>query len=112
MGFNPKEAMTIGIAIDYRRRNRSVESLQTNVQRLKEYRSKLILFPKKADKPRQGEVMPIQQPAKREKARPITAEERKYSAFTALRQARAHKRLWGMREKKAREAAEEEKNKK
>jgi len=126
-GFNPKEAMTIGIAIDYRRRNRSVESLQTNVQRLKEYRSKLILFPKKADKPRKGdateeemkvatqlvgEVMPIRQPSKREKARPITAEERKYSAFTALRQARAHKRLWGLREKKAREAAEEEKNKK
>merc|ERR1712024_83211 len=89
-GFNPREAMTIGIAIDYRRRNRSVESLQTNVQRLKEYRSKLILFPKKADKPRKGDA---------------TAEERKYSAFTALRQARAHKRLWGMREKKAREAA-------
>merc|ERR1712227_415828 len=106
-GFNPKEAMTIGIA--------------------KDYRSKLILFPKKADKPRKGdateeemkvatqlvgEVMPIRQPSKREKARPVTAEERKYSAFTALRQARAHKRLWGLREKKAREAAEEEKNKK
>ena len=45
--------MTIGIAIDYRRRNRSVESLQLNVQRLKEYRSKLILFPKKASKPKQ-----------------------------------------------------------
>ena len=31
--------------MDHRRRNKSVESLQQNVQRLKEYRSKLILFP-------------------------------------------------------------------
>lgn len=38
-------ARTIGIAVDPRRRNKSVESLQTNAQRLKEYKSKLILFP-------------------------------------------------------------------
>ena len=47
---------TIGIAIDYRRRNKSVESLQKNVQRLKEYRSKLILFPKKLSKPHKGDA--------------------------------------------------------
>merc|ERR1712241_1267306 len=50
-GLNKNFARTIGIAIDYRRRNKSVESLQKNVQRLKEYRSKLILFPKKLSKP-------------------------------------------------------------
>ena len=44
-GVNPRQARTIGIAVDYRRRNRCVESLQRNTQRLKEYRSKLILFP-------------------------------------------------------------------
>ncbi len=44
----------------------------------------------------------------REKARAVTDEERKFSAFTALRQARANKRLFGLREKKAREAAEQE----
>merc|ERR1712062_969594 len=97
-GMNPKEAMTIGIAIDYRRRNRSVESLQLNIQRLKEYRSKLILFPKKASKP-----------AKAEKARAITEEDKKFSAFTALRVARANKKLQGYREKKAREAEAEKK---
>ena len=48
--------MTIGIAVDYRRRNRSVESLQLNVQRLKEYKSKLILFPKKAGEPKKGDA--------------------------------------------------------
>ena len=50
-------ARTIGIAVDHRRRNKSVESLQTNVQRLKEYRSKLILFPVHANKkPRKGDA--------------------------------------------------------
>merc|ERR1712117_925627 len=105
-GLNPKEAMTIGIAVDYRRRNRSVESLQLNVQRLKEYRSKLILFPKKASKPAKGDateeemkmatqqrgfVMPIRPLDKPEKARKITEEDKKFSAFTTLRVARANK---------------------
>lgn len=45
-GLNPAFARTIGIAVDSRRRNKSVESLQVNVQRLKEYRARLILFPK------------------------------------------------------------------
>lgn len=44
-GLNKRFARTIGIAVDPRRRNKSVESLQMNAQRLKEYRSKLILFP-------------------------------------------------------------------
>lgn len=44
-GLNKRFARTIGIAVDPRRRNKSVESLQQNAQRLKEYRAKLILFP-------------------------------------------------------------------
>jgi len=44
-GLNAGFARSVGIAVDHRRRNKSVESLQQNVQRLKEYRSKLILFP-------------------------------------------------------------------
>ena len=52
-----------------------------------------------------GEVMPVIAVQKREKARPITDAEKKYSAFQALRQARAHKRLYGMRQKLARDAA-------
>jgi large subunit ribosomal protein L13e len=44
-GLNAGFARSIGISVDHRRRNKSVESLQQNVQRLKEYRSKLILFP-------------------------------------------------------------------
>lgn len=43
--------------IDHRRRNKSVESLQMNGQRLKEYKSKLILFPVHPNKKiRKGEA--------------------------------------------------------
>jgi large subunit ribosomal protein L13e len=48
-------ARTIGIAVDHRRRNKSTESLQANVQRLKIYRSKLVLFPRKASAPKKGD---------------------------------------------------------
>lgn len=54
-GIHKKTARTIGISVDHRRRNRSTESLQSNVQRLKEYRSKLILFPRKASAPKKGD---------------------------------------------------------
>ena len=48
-------AKTIGIAVDHRRKNRCTESLQLNVDRLKTYKSKLILFPKKLSKPTKGD---------------------------------------------------------
>lgn len=54
-GINKRVARTIGIAVDPRRRNRSTESLHSNVQRLKVYRSKLILFPRKASAPKKGD---------------------------------------------------------
>ena len=41
--------------MDHRRRNRSLESLELNIQRLKEYKSKLILFPRKMSKPKKGD---------------------------------------------------------
>jgi len=122
-GLNKRVARTLGIAVDYRRRNKAVESLQLNVQRLKEYRAKLILFPKKLAKPKKGDsteeelkvatqlkgtVLPLHVVPKREKARAITDDERKYSAFVALRQARAHRRLAGQRAKKAKEGKADE----
>jgi len=122
-GINRDFAKTIGISVDHRRRNRSVESLQVNVQRLREYKSKLILFPRRPNKPKKGEataeevktakqlkgtLMRIRPVQKHEKARVITEDEKKFSAFTALRQARAHARLFGIRQKRAKEAAENE----
>lgn len=42
-----KFASTIGISVDHRRKNRSEEAFQANVARLKNYRSKLVIFPRK-----------------------------------------------------------------
>lgn len=53
-----------------------------------------------------GPVLPITQPAKKEKARVPTEEEKKFEAFSAIRKARADARLVGIRQKRAKEAAE------
>lgn len=94
-------AQTVGIAVDRRRRNKSVEGQQENIQRLKEYRSKLILFPVHANrKLRKGEateeerktatqhkgtVLPIVNAQPEIEFRQITDEERKFNAFHTLR---------------------------
>uniref|UniRef100_A0AAY4B548 60S ribosomal protein L13 n=1 Tax=Denticeps clupeoides TaxID=299321 RepID=A0AAY4B548_9TELE len=106
-GIHKRTARTIGISVDTRRRNRSTESLQANVQRLKEYRSKLILFPRKAAAPKKGDsspeelkmatqlvgpVMPIKNVYKKEKARVISEDEKNFKAFASLRMARANAR--------------------
>ena len=49
-GIPKKLAPTIGISVDHRRRNRSLEGLQANVQRLKTYKAKLVVFPRRARK--------------------------------------------------------------
>merc|ERR1711918_319052 len=55
-GLGKLEAQSLGIAVDHRRRNRSVEGQQANVQRLKEYRANMILFPRNAKKLKKGWV--------------------------------------------------------
>ncbi|KAK7819947.1 hypothetical protein U0070_007639 [Myodes glareolus] len=81
-GIHKKVACTIGISVNPRRRNKSTESLQANVQRLKEKPS----APKKGDSSAEelqlatqltGPVMPIRNVYKEEKARVITEEEKK-----------------------------------
>jgi len=121
-GLTAGFAQTIGIAVDRRRRNKSVESQQENVQRLKEYRSKLILFPvhenrklrkgeateeeRKVATQQKGPVLPLKKAVPEIEYRKITDEERKFNAVHTLRRARADARLVGKRAKKAREAAE------
>ncbi|CAN1186562.1 60S ribosomal protein L13-1 [Linum perenne] len=51
-----KLAPTIGISVDHRRKNRSLEGLQVNAQRLKTYKAKLVIFPRRA---RKGDNLPI-----------------------------------------------------
>lgn len=94
-------AQTIGIAVDRRRRNKSVEGQQENIQRLKEYRSKLILFPvhekrklrkgeaseeeRKLATQLKGPVLPIKKTVPEIEYRQITDEEKKFNAFHTLR---------------------------
>ena len=54
-------------------------------------------------------VLPVKQRASREKARPVNDSDTKFNAFQALRMARADAKLIGQREKKAKQAAEDEK---
>uniref|UniRef100_UPI00358F82C2 large ribosomal subunit protein eL13 n=1 Tax=Myxine glutinosa TaxID=7769 RepID=UPI00358F82C2 len=121
-GIHRRFAPTVGIAVDYRRRNRSSEALQENVQRLKLYRSSLILFPRKASKPAKtdssveeqkiasqlkGPLYKIDLVQKEERPRKIKPAEKKFKAFMTLRQARADVRLLGIRAKREQEAAED-----
>lgn len=78
-----------------------MESVQLNAQRLREYRSKLILFPihdnkkllpgeatpeeRKVASQLQTEVLPIKQPQIKSKARNVTEEEQKFEAYITLR---------------------------
>ena len=58
------------------------------------------------------DVLAIRQPTKKTvKARKVTDAEKKFSSFSMLRKVRADKAMWGLRDKKAKEKAEAEKNK-
>ncbi|XP_049979705.1 60S ribosomal protein L13-like isoform X2 [Alexandromys fortis] len=59
-----------------------------------------------------GPVMPIRNVYKKEKARVITEEEKNFKAFASLRMARANALLFGIRAKRAKEAAEQDVEKK
>jgi len=43
----PQYARTLGISVDLRRRNKSMEGLSRNIKRLKQYMERLVLFPLK-----------------------------------------------------------------
>merc|ERR1712083_664374 len=106
---------TIGIAVDYRRRNKPQESLDQNVRRLKLYKSKLMIFPRKS-KAKQGDtkreelanvsqnthkhIIPIPKTNKQDRARAILAEERDTKVFQTMRKARVDAKMWGKRNTK------------
>jgi len=47
--INKNQARSIGISVDFRRKNRSEESKRENVARLEQYKANLIVFPKKSN---------------------------------------------------------------
>ncbi len=128
--ITPGFAQTVGIAVDYRRTNSSEEGQQLNVQRLENYKSKLILFPRRADKPKKGEIADstadrlksaeagqqnvhkhvLAKPTRkvRQPAQKLTQELRDARVYRRVRQLQVNKNYKGKREKRAKEAAEKE----
>jgi large subunit ribosomal protein L13e len=129
-GIPKKQAQTIGIAVDYRRRNSSVESLQLNAERLKAYKARLVVFPRKAKSPKKSDTpaaelaqlksvksvraaFPVVSKAAPVEVRAITADEKAFNAYVTLRKAQSEAKYFGVREKwtKEKAAAEAEKAK-
>lgn len=123
-GIRRKEALTIGISIDKRRKNRSQEGFQLNVERLKLYKSKLVIFPRHGSKTKNGDsseaelanatqvstsaTFPAVAPVQRAKARKITKAEREQeSVVRVLRRELLDSKLWSKREIRARQKEEE-----
>ena len=95
-GLTAQYARTIGISVDHRRKNRSEETLQANVQRLDQYKAKLVLFPKKGKDAKANEVareeiknvsqhkgviLPVKKAAPEVQFRAITEADRKKNVF-------------------------------
>jgi len=124
-GFTARKARTIGIAVDHRRKNRSLESLQENANRLKAYKSKLVVFPRRSKKPKQGDssaeelstaqqqnnrrVLPMAEEKPETEFVSISSELKEgQRAYYKLRLERTNAKLIGVRAKRAAEAAAEE----
>ena len=119
-------APTIGISVDPRRQNLSGESLAINVARLKAYRERLILFPRKLGQHKNGDaskedVKDIKSVSSFKVALPIVSINKEIveikksdlpaaiegGAYRKLRESRSEARYAGIREKRAREKADE-----
>lgn len=126
-GIPRKLAPTIGISVDPRRQNLSTESLAVNVERLKAYRARLILFPRKLGQHKKDDAskedvkavkdtitsvklgLPIihasteiKEIKKSDMPEPVEG-----GAYRKLRDARSEARYFGKREKRAKEKADE-----
>ncbi|CAN1132164.1 60S ribosomal protein L13-1 [Linum perenne] len=123
-GIPKKLAPTIGIAVDHRRKNRSLEGLQVNAQRLKTYKAKLVIFPRRARKVKagdsapeelatatqvQGDYLPIDRVKPTVELVKVTEEMKSVKAYDKLRLERTNKRHMGARLKRAKEAEKDEK---
>jgi len=135
-GIPRRLAPTIGIPVDHRRQNHSQESLALNVARLKAYRERLILFPrrsgqhKKLDSSKEklkgarehaaqrlSTVLPIDsglglKHGLKEIKKADMPKSVEGGAYRKLREARSEARLVGVREKRAKAKAEAEETKK
>lgn len=114
-GVPEKLARSIGIAVDRRRRNKSESAVAVNVDRIKEYKAKLVVFPK-GSKAKQGDatkaqlanvaqnthkdIISIKRAKMTVTARKITDADRKVSVFETLRKRHIDRKLEPKRAKK------------
>jgi len=128
--INKKAARGLGVAVDHRRKNRSEEGFTLNVNRLKLYQSRLVLFPrnptskrvKKGDSTTEElalakqvtdkHTLPLIVSTPRAKARKITTAERDDKVVAKLRKALTDSKRWGAREKRIKDKADEAAGKK
>jgi large subunit ribosomal protein L13e len=98
--LHPRQAMNMGIAVDYRRHNHCEESLKRNIDRLEEYKSKVVFIDKDTPAPKgqiMGSIMPVGKPSKEIEMQEVTQELKDYKAYTSMRVARQENRLAGLR---------------
>ncbi len=100
-GLNPKYAQTVGIAVDFRRSNKSQESLDLNVARLTAYKSNLVIFKKGEDATAvaqfKGTIQPIDYSKPALEMQAVTDELKNFKAYTTMRVARQETRVAGYR---------------
>jgi large subunit ribosomal protein L13e len=131
-GLNADFARSVGICVDHRRSSSSQEQFDMNTNRLKEYKSKMILFPRRDNKPKKGmmndataetiksaaastqatgTVMPLSHAAPEIKMIKMAdyKNDAKKGVFHTLRTIRTNTRYKGRRDKKAADAEEAKK---
>jgi len=113
-GLTVRYARTIGIAVDERRTNACEDSLQLNTERLKEYLSKLVLFPRRRlNQPKKGDstaeeckaavqfkgaqIMPLEKKKPEIVMAEVTQEMKDFQAHTAMKIAKKETKVAGYR---------------
>ena len=98
--LHPSYAQTIGIAIDWRRKNKSEETMAANIKRLEEYKANLVVLKKGESAPEgavTGVVQPLVKPAAEIEMMTVTDELKETRAYTTMRVARQETAVEGYR---------------
>lgn len=97
-GVSKADAIEKGVSVDYRRRNKSAESLKANVDRLKSYLERVVMNPQGDDvKQLRGPISKIDRSKPKIVGIVITEEMKKATVVRSAKQAQASLKLEGKR---------------